>query len=132
MQLPFKTFVLFNVFLSLDILYYVLTTLCNFLCLDESETIFLTEKLTQGLAGRWAHFGLQLGLTHEAIQDVHTSSKSAGTQDKVSRVLDAGVEGRTTSQQPITWRTLAVALDVKSGGNNPLLAKAVADEHRGG
>ena len=96
---------------------------------DEDNIVDICGKLAEGLAGRWAHFGLQLGLTHQAIQDIH--AQLADTLESVNQVLLAGCEGKTMSKAQITWQKLAIAVDAPSGGNNPLLAKEIADNHRG-
>ena len=98
-------------------------------CADESVTVEITEQLKEGLAGRWVHFGLALGLTHDALEDICDAMSTS--HDSFQRVLDAGVEGRTLSKKAITWRMLSIAVDARNGGNNPLLAKTIADKHRG-
>ena len=89
----------------------------------------ISDKLAEGLAGRWAHFGLQLGLTHQAMQDIQAQQDTI--LGSVTRVLEAGCYGKTMSQAQITWQKLAIAIDAPSGGNNPLLAKEIADDHQG-
>lgn len=96
---------------------------------DESDTLEITEQLKEGLAGRWVHFGLALGITHDAIEDIREANCTS--HESLQRVLDRGAEGKTQAKRAITWRTLAIAVDARNGGNHPLLAKTIADAHRG-
>ena len=84
------------------------------------------------IASQWKDVGIELRLKLSdlnAIQAAHPMS----SEDCLTLVVNEWLQKKynTTKHGPPSWRKLVRVISLDTGGKNPLLAKKVAENHRG-
>ena len=81
------------------------------------------------VASRWRSLGLALRLKPAELDSISTKNRDDPTECLRDMLL-AWLQQRSSKFGPPSWRILCQAISKRAGGNNPALARKIADYHQ--
>ena len=81
------------------------------------------------VASRWRSLGLALRLKASELETISVKNHTDPTEC-LRDMLRAWLQQRSSTIDPPSWRILCQAISKSVGGNNPALAKKIAERHQ--